>query len=95
MLPLTPIPMLNVTLLYFHIQCARVESTSVYNGIGIVKLMGRDAGFIAAHAAISSCDVDMCMIPEVCLLQCVQTAQHTPSGSVNPEVNTALHRICI
>lgn len=34
------------------------------NGIGIVKLMGRSAGFIAAHAALASGDVDLCLVPE-------------------------------
>jgi 6-phosphofructokinase 1 len=35
------------------------------NGIGIVKLMGRHAGFIAAHATLASGDVDLCLVPEV------------------------------
>ena len=35
------------------------------NGIGIVKLMGRHAGFIAAHATLASGDVDVCLVPEV------------------------------
>ena len=46
-------------------QSARVEATSAFNGIGVVKLMGREAGFIAAHAALASGDVDLCLIPEV------------------------------
>jgi 6-phosphofructokinase len=37
----------------------------VPNGIGIVKLMGRHAGFIAAHATLASGDVDLCLVPEV------------------------------
>jgi 6-phosphofructokinase 1 len=35
------------------------------NGIGIVKLMGRSAGFIAVHATMASGDVDLCLVPEV------------------------------
>ena len=35
------------------------------NGVGIVKLMGRSAGYIAAHATMSSSDVDLCLVPEV------------------------------
>jgi len=35
------------------------------NGIGIVKLMGRSAGFIAVHAVLASGDVDLCLVPEV------------------------------
>lgn len=34
------------------------------NGMGIVHLMGKDAGFIAAHAVLSSGDVDLCLLPE-------------------------------
>jgi len=42
-----------------------VEATSCANGVGIVKLMGRDAGFVAAHAALASNLVDLCLVPEV------------------------------
>lgn len=37
------------------------------NGIGIVKLMGRSAGFIAVHATLASGDVDLCLVPEVAI----------------------------
>ena len=48
------------------IRCAKTEaSCNRPNGIGIVKLMGRSAGFIAAHATLGSGDVDLCLIPEV------------------------------
>ncbi len=47
------------------VDCAHVEARSARNGIGLVKLMGRDAGFIAAHAALASSDVDVVLIPEV------------------------------
>lgn len=47
------------------IKAAHAEAKSVYNGIGLVKLMGRDSGFIAAHAALSSNDVNYVFIPEV------------------------------
>ncbi|MEY4581852.1 MAG: hypothetical protein RL701_6555 [Pseudomonadota bacterium] len=47
------------------LSSAHVEATSARNGIGIVKLMGRDAGFLCAHAALASLDVNFCLIPEV------------------------------
>jgi 6-phosphofructokinase 1 len=47
------------------IKGAHAEATGVYNGIGIVKLMGRHSGFIACHAALASTDVDAVLIPEV------------------------------
>jgi 6-phosphofructokinase 1 len=37
----------------------------VPNGIGVIKLMGRSAGFLAAFAALGSGDVDAVLIPEV------------------------------
>jgi 6-phosphofructokinase 1 len=47
------------------LSSAHVEATSAYNGIGLVKVMGRDAGFIAAAATLASQDVNFCLIPEV------------------------------
>ena len=47
------------------IACAHTEVHSVKNGIAVVKLMGRHAGFIAADATISSQDVNFCLIPEI------------------------------
>jgi len=40
---------------------------AIPNGIGIVKLMGRSAGFIAVHATLASGDVDLCLVPEVAI----------------------------
>jgi len=42
-----------------------VEATSCDKGVGIVKLMGRDAGFVAMNASLASTIVDLCLIPEV------------------------------
>ncbi len=47
------------------IKCAHAEATSFPNGIGLVKLMGRHSGFIAASAALSQRDVNFVLIPEV------------------------------
>jgi 6-phosphofructokinase 1 len=47
------------------IRGAHVEANGAFNGIGVVKLMGRHSGFIACHAAIASTDVDAVLIPEV------------------------------
>lgn len=46
------------------IRSAYVESVGVENGIGLVRLMGRDAGFIAMEATNASRDVNICLIPE-------------------------------
>ena len=44
---------------------AHVEAKASWNGVSLVKLMGRDSGFIAAGATIASGDVNFCLIPEV------------------------------
>lgn len=46
------------------LRCAHVEARSARGGIGLVRLMGRDSGFIAAHATLASGDVNYCLIPE-------------------------------
>lgn len=47
------------------INCAHTEAHSVHNGISVVKIMGRHAGFIAAGATIASQDVNFTLVPEV------------------------------
>jgi 6-phosphofructokinase 1 len=44
---------------------AHSEARSVQNGIALVKVMGRHAGFIAAGATVASQEVNFCLIPEV------------------------------
>jgi len=44
---------------------AHNEATGAYNGIAIVKLMGRDSGFIAASAAMSMPVVNFVLVPEM------------------------------
>lgn len=56
------------------LTAAHTEATSARNGIGVVKLMGREAGFIAAHATLASLDVNFCLVPEV------PFALHGPRG---------------
>jgi 6-phosphofructokinase 1 len=47
------------------IQAAHTEAKGTFNGIGLVKLMGRDSGFIAAYAALANPVVNFCLIPEL------------------------------
>ena len=44
---------------------AHMEAKAVRNGIGLVKLMGRDAGFVAAYATLASSDVNLVLLPEM------------------------------
>jgi len=47
------------------LDCAHTEARSVGGGIGVVKLMGRHAGFVTAGAVVASQDVNFALIPEV------------------------------
>ncbi|MBN1222332.1 MAG: ATP-dependent 6-phosphofructokinase [Candidatus Aminicenantes bacterium] len=46
------------------IYSAHTEALAVRNGVGLVKLMGRDSGFIAAYASLANNDVNFCLVPE-------------------------------
>lgn len=46
------------------IRCAHTEALGAPNGIGMVKLMGRESGFIAAQATLALKDVNFVLIPE-------------------------------
>ena len=46
------------------IYSAHSEALGARNGIGLVKLMGRESGFIAAYATLACNDVNFCLIPE-------------------------------
>lgn len=47
------------------IDAAHTEAKGARNGIGLVKLMGRESGFIAVFASLARSDVNICLIPEV------------------------------
>ncbi len=47
------------------IRAAHNEAEGAYNGIGIVRLMGRRSGFIAANAVLGLRDVNVILVPEM------------------------------
>jgi 6-phosphofructokinase 1 len=47
------------------VASAHMEASSAINGIGLVKLMGRESGYIAVCTALASHDVNFVLIPEV------------------------------
>jgi 6-phosphofructokinase 1 len=47
------------------LDCAHTEARSVPGGIGLVRLMGRHAGFVTAGAVAANQDVNFALIPEV------------------------------
>lgn len=46
------------------IRAAHVEARGAPNGVGIVKLMGRHSGYIAASAALACREVNLVLVPE-------------------------------
>ncbi len=46
-------------------RAANAEAEAARNGIGLVKLMGRDSGFIAAYTVLVDGQVNFCLVPEV------------------------------
>ena len=47
------------------IYAANTEAEAAPNGIGLVKLMGRDSGFIAAYSVLVDSQANFCLVPEV------------------------------
>lgn len=47
------------------IYAAHSEAVGAPNGVTLVKLMGRDSGFITAGAVLVEADVNFCLVPEV------------------------------
>lgn len=47
------------------VAAAHTEARAAVNGVGVVKLMGRQSGFIAAHTALAQNDVNFVCIPEL------------------------------
>jgi 6-phosphofructokinase 1 len=69
------------------LDCAHTEARSVMRGIGLVKLMGRHAGFVTAAAVVASQDVNFALIPEVpfkleAFLAALKERLHTKSHAV-------------
>ena len=46
------------------ITCAHMEAKGAWHGVGLVKLQGRDSGFIAASASVANSCVNLCLVPE-------------------------------
>ncbi|MEM5946930.1 ATP-dependent 6-phosphofructokinase [Spirochaetia bacterium 38H-sp] len=47
------------------VSAAHTEAHSAINGVGLVKVMGRESGFIAAHTALAVHEANFVLIPEV------------------------------
>jgi 6-phosphofructokinase 1 len=47
------------------VNAAHAEACSAAGGIGLVKVMGRESGFIAAHTVLATNEVNVVLVPEV------------------------------
>ena len=47
------------------ITSAHSEAKATRNGVGLVRLMGRESGWIAASASLANSNVNFCLVPEV------------------------------
>lgn len=47
------------------LRAAHTEAICAMNGVGIVKLMGRNAGFVTANAALAAADANFVLVPEI------------------------------
>ncbi len=47
------------------VYSAHSEAAGARNGVGLVKLMGRDSGLIAANSSLANSEVNFCLVPEV------------------------------
>jgi 6-phosphofructokinase 1 len=47
------------------IYAANTEAEAAPNGIGLVKLIGRDSGFIAAYSVLVDSQANFSLVPEV------------------------------
>ena len=54
----------SVTIASPIIRDAHNEAKGAYNGVAIIKLMGRDSGFIAASAVMAMPEVNVVLVPE-------------------------------
>jgi len=74
------------------VEAAHVEAKSANNGVGLVKVMGRDSGYIAASTALSSNEANFVLIPEV------PFDLHGPNGllsHVEERLRTRQHAVII
>ncbi len=55
---------------------AHSEAKAYRNGVGLVKLMGRESGWIAASATLANSNVNFCLVPEV------PFEMHGPNGFI-------------
>jgi len=74
------------TIAHDIIRSAHNEATGAFNGIALIKLMGRDSGFIAAAAALSIQEVNFVLIPEMTF------DLHGEKGFLEVLKNRLLHR---
>ncbi len=47
------------------VNAAHNEAKGALNGVGLIRVMGRDSGFVAAYATLANSNVNYCLVPEI------------------------------
>lgn len=74
------------------LDAAHNEATSCRGGVSIVRLMGREAGFLAAEAALASQDANFVLVPEVPF---VLEGQHGFLAALEQRLDLAGHALVV
>jgi 6-phosphofructokinase 1 len=74
------------------IAAAHCEAKGALNGLGLVKLMGRHSGFIAAHATLANSDVNFCLIPEMPM---ALSGEHGLLAALEERMRTRRHAVVV
>jgi 6-phosphofructokinase 1 len=74
------------------ITSAHNEAEGADNGVAIVKLMGRDSGFIAAGATLANSVVDFCLVPEI---EFTLEGDHGLFGALEKRLDAAHHAVIV
>ncbi len=71
------------------VYSAHSEAAGARNGIGLVKLMGRESGLIAANASLANSEVNFCLVPEVSF------HLHNFLGALQKRLETRSHAVVV
>jgi len=74
------------------IQCAHTEAIGALNGVGLVKVMGRESGFIAAQATLALKEVNYVLVPEYPF---VLTGAHGLLPSLEKRLEARKHAVIV
>jgi len=69
------------------------EAKGAFNGVGLVKVMGRDSGFIAAATTIANPFINYCLVPEEAFT--LESGDHALLPNLLTRLNNRHHAVII